>query len=972
MPNDVRADKIEFGDKEMASILEAMKKEYLRRQDESHGTPDFGEFHDAMLRSIEVKTSENDLPRLYEGYLLMDEEARREHEDLTGRLMEHLIIESTMLADRKAGFPNPIPRMRMAIRHYFTQMGDEDFLDRFDRVMYEAESQPEQLLRHRAEGMRLEEAEALTKQERKVTGLERGKIFAEMAKQFEKTTPEQLLNLTDADLVDSYAALNYLFQISAHIGEILKNDNDGSDQFIRFEPEDRKVCEHLQELYEAAQITYNRISLIANPYYKYLNVNSFRADVSRYEDTKKELMDQMDHFDRTSYIGGMASAIFFSPRPDIQVEKPDLMRNKPIAYLESLNIMPENVISAVWMDNGNAADISSNDILRLNDGAKLKVTTGNKCIVIEKNEDNYSFEIAKETASIRFMDAVRELGIDPANAVYRDAEGKTLQTEGEAWTDYVADGKPVTVVSEGMQTEISMTGYDSPRYRHSAENMVSYFEKTAKDMGFQPEGTSYFKEDGTRLEISSDDGKAYIASGKNVTAKCGTMEAQIRVKEDGAKITSGHSANPAAVRSMLKEILEKNGFDRDNTFCTRHDGMELNLQDENDLKYISTGSPVIATCGGKQFKAVCRPDGWPTFEATQYHKDNEELRKTAADKAQTQNDKSSKVNEAFANTRRDVLDGVLDTFDAADLVRLKITGSSQFKQMKQHLGEYKRICRNLQQEDLNDPERRRSIELSTVKLLRSAQEYLKFKGKGSDKHSEQLRINAARTVEQYAKRQLAFIDSIGKAEKTLGELDTREAELKSSIDAAKPEKLKQQQREEENKKSIVRPVRLGNAAGGTPYAKRLFTSPKLVSRTNANLDEMAKWSLAQLDRFQSGSREQKEELLANLIIRHKVAIEQNDTASFDHAKGTWELMTENKEGVDELKRRIKGTQTFKQSLNEMSEGNLEILQEGAGRKLEYVARRVGSEVRTRIKNDEQKMNKKQDAKQNQKGPVMGG
>ena len=330
------------------------------------------------------------------------------------------------------------------------------------------------------------------------------------------------------------------------------------------------------------------------------------------------------------------------------------------------------------------------------------------------------------------------------------------------------------------------------------------------------------------------------------------------------------------------------------------------------------------------------------------------------------------MNEVFANTRRDVLDGVLDTFDAADLVRLKITGSSQFKQMKQHLGEYKRICRNLQQEDLNDPERRRSIELSTVKLLRSAQEYLKFKGKGSDKHSEQLRINAARTVEQYAKRQLAFIDSIGKAEKTLGELDTREAELKSSIDAAKPEKLKQQQREEENKKSIVRPVRLGNAAGGTPYAKRLFTSPKLVSRTNANLDEMAKWSLAQLDRFQSGSREQKEELLANLIIRHKVAIEQNDTASFDHAKGTWELMTENKEGVDELKRRIKGTQTFKQSLNEMSEGNLEILQEGARRKLEYVARRVGSEVRTRIKNDEQKMNKKQDAKQNQKGPVMGG
>ena len=969
MPKDVREDKIEFGYKNMESILVEMKKEYLKRQDESQGTPDFDEFHDAMLRSLEVETSEDDLPDNYKQYLLLNEEAKSRHENLTKRLREHLITESTMLADRKSGFVDPIARMRMGIRYYFTRMDNQEFLDRFDRVMYEAESESEQLLRHRAEGMSLEEAEALTNQERKEAGLERGKLYAEMARQFEKATPEQLLSLTDEDLVESYAVLNYLLLISSAMGGILENDKDTGAQNFRFTPEDRKVCDHLWSLYDAAKIIQNRISLIANPYYKYLNVNGFRADVSRYEDVKNQLMQQMD---KQSYVGTMASSIFFSPRPDIQVEKPDLLRNKPIAYLESLNITPEDVISAVWLDNGKAADISSNDILRLNDGVQLKVTTRNECIVIEKDEDNYSFEIAKETASIRFMDAVRELGIDPANAVYRDAEGKTLQTEGEAWTDYVADGKPVTVVSEGMQTEISMTGYDSPRYRHSAENMVSYFEKTAKDMGFQPEGTSYFKEDGTRLEISSDDGKAYIASGKNVTAKCGTMEAQIRVKEDGAKITSGHSANPAAVRSMLKEILEKNGFDRDNTFCTRHDGMELNLQDENDLKYISTGSPVIATCGGKQFKAVCRPDGWPTFEATQYHKDNEELRKTAADKAQIRNDKTPNVNEAFANTRRNVLDDVLNTFDEADLVRLKITGSRQFKQMKEHLGEYKRICRNLQQEDLNDPDRRRSIELSTVKLLRSAQEYLKFKGKGSDKHSEQLRINAARTVERYAKKQLASLDRISRKEMTLRKLDTREAELKRSIEAAKPEKLKQQQREEENKKSVVRPVRLGNAAGGTPYAKRLFTSPKLVSRTNDNLDEMAEWSLAQLDRFQSGSQEQKEELLANLIIRHKVAIEQNDTTRFDHAKGTWELMTENKEGVDELKRRIKGTQTFKQSLNEMSEGNLEILKEGTGRKLEYVARSVGSEVRTRIKNDEQKMNKKQDAKQNQKGPVMGG
>ena len=968
MPKDVREDKIEFGYKNMESILVEMKKEYLKRQDESQGTPDFDEFHDAMLRSLEVETSEDDLPDNYKQYLLLNEEAKSRHENLTKRLREHLITESTMLADRKSGFVDPIARMRMGIRYYFTRMDNQEFLDRFDRVMYEAESESEQLLRHRAEGMSLEEAEALTNQERKAAGLERGKLYAEMARQFEKATPEQLLSLTDEDLVESYAVLNYLLLISSAMGGILENDKDTGAQNFRFTPEDRKVCDHLWSLYDAAKIIQNRISLIANPYYKYLNVNGFRADVSRYEDVKNQLMQQMD---KQSYVGTMASSIFFSPRPDIQVEKPDLLRNKPIAYLESLNITPEDVISAVWLDNGKAADISSNDILRLNDGVQLKVTTRNECIVIEKDEDNYSFEIAKETASIRFMDAVRKLGIDPANAVYRDAEGKLLQTEGEAWIDYVADGKPVVVTSEGTQVEISTVGYNSPRYRHSAENMVSYFEKTAKDIGFQLEGTSYFKEDGTKLEISSDDGKAYIASGKNVTAKCGTMEAQIHV-EDGVKITSGHSANPAAVRSMLKETLEKNGFDRDNTFYIRPDGTELNLQDENDLKYISTGQPVIATCGEKQFKAVCRPDGWPTFEATQYHKDNEELRKTAADKAQIRNDKTPNVNEAFANTRRNVLDDVLNTFDEADLVRLKITGSRQFKQMKEHLGEYKRICRNLQQEDLNDPDRRRSIELSTVKLLRSAQEYLKFKGKGSDKHSEQLRINAARTVERYAKKQLASLDCISRKEMTLRKLDTREAELKRSIEAAKPEKLKQQQREEENKKSVVRPVRLGNAAGGTPYAKRLFTSPKLVSRTNANLDEMAKWSLAQLDRFQSGSREQKEELLANLIIRHKVAIEQSDTASFDHAKGTWELMTENKEGVDELKRRIKGTQTFKQSLNEMSEGNLEILQEGAGRKLEYVARRVGSEVRTRIKNDEQKMNKKQDAKQNQKGPVMGG
>lgn len=985
MPNDVRTDKIEFGLKSMNSILGVMKDEYNKRVNESHGIPDFGQFHDAMLRSLEVETSEDDLPASFRGYLLLSEETRGEHEKLTERLKEHLITESTMLADQKTGFPNPIPRMRMAIRYYFTQMDDQEFLDRFDRVMYEAESKPQQLLRHRAEGMTLEAAERLTQQERKEAGLERGKIYAEMAKQFEKTTPEHLLALTDADLVESYATLNYLSQISGAIGSILENDTDEGDQFIRFSEEDKKVCEHLKDLYDAAQITQNRIKLIANPYYKYLNVNGFRADVSRDEDMQAQLAAL---FDQKSYIGEMASSIFFSPRPDIKIEKPMLLRDEIIEHLASHNIKPDNVVSAVWMDDGKPidgkkADVFSDDILHLIHGSQLKLTTGDECIIIRKDGDEYSFEIAKETAAVRFMNAVRALGIDPANAVYTDMEGKPIQTEGEAWINYVADGKPVMVTSEGMQTEVSVPGPDSPRYRHSAENMVSYFEKTVKDMGFQKIATSYFKEDGTKFDISSDEGKNYIASGKNVTVRSGVMEAQIHVK-DGAKITSDYHANPATVRSMLREYLEKNGFDLDHTFYSRPDGTELDLRDEEVQKYVSDGKPVIATCGEKQLKAVSSPVGQPVFEITQYHKDNEELGKTRADKIQAQNDKTSSVENTYANTRREALRDVLNTFDAADLVRLRISGSRQFKQMKEQLGEYKRICRGLEQEDLNDPERRRSIELSTVKLLRSAQEYLEFKGIGSDKHSEQLRINAAKTVQQYAKRQLARIDSISEAEKKLGKLDMREVQLKQKIEEGMPQKLKQKKREEENKKSMVRPDMARNAAGTTPYAKRLFISKKLVSRTNSNLDEMAAWSLAQLDdqagnvldRFRSGSREQKEELLANLIIRHKISLDQKAENVTIIGKGSWELMTEKKEGLQELKRRIKATKAFQNYINnEMSAGNLEILTEGTGGALSLVARRVGEEVRTRIRMDEQQKKRTEEkaAKNvNQNPPVMGG
>lgn len=981
MPNNVRENKIEFGYKNMESILLSMKNEYLKRQEERHDTPDFDEFHDAMLRSLEVEASEADLPNNYKKYLLSDEKTRSEHEKLTKRLREHLITESTMLADRKSGFPHPIPRMRMGVRYYFTLMDDKEFLERFDRVMYEAESEPEQLLRHRAEGMSLEEAEALTKREREVTGLKRGKLYAEMAKQFEQTTSEQLLNLTDEELVDSYAALNYLFHISAAIGDLLEKEKDTGAQTFRFAPEDRAICEHLWSLYNAAKITQNRLKLILNPYYKYLDVNRFREDVSKPGDARDQVLKQQG---TQSYINDMASSILSIPKLDIQMEE---SRDKSIAYLESLNITPDDVTSAVWTDNGKDADVFNNDILRLNDGAQLKLTAKNKCIVIKKDENGYEFEIAKETASIRFMDAVRELGVDPATAVYRDAEGKQLQTEGEAWIDYVAAGKPVTVTSEDTQCEISYDlqndlQNDLLHYRHSAKNMVSYFEKTAKDIGFQAIGTSYYKDDDTKLDINSDEGKAYIASGKNVTARCGIMEAQIRVKEDGAKITSIHNANPATVRSMLKESLEKNGFDRDKTFYSKPDGTELDLQDANVQEYISTGNPVIATCEAKQFKAVCSDKGWPVFEKTQYHRDNEELKKIVDAKAQTQTDMSSNVNTAFTNTRRNVLDNVLDTLDAADLVRLRISGSRQFKQMKAQLEEYKRICRNLQQEDLNDPERRKSIELSTVKLLRSAQEYLKFKGKGSDKHSERLRINAAKTVNQYAKKQLAFIDCIGKAEKTLGKLGTRESELKQLIDDTKPKKLKQQQAKK-NKNPIIMPVKRKNNAGSMTYAKRLFTSQKLISRTNDNLDEMAKWSLAQLDdrtgnvldRFQSGSNEQKEELLANLIIRHKISIEQSDISRYGLGKGTWELMTEKKECVDELKRRIKETNVFKRYLNEMSKGNLEILKTKQGVELNRLTRDVTSEVKTRIKIDEQKNSKKASEKnaKNTKlnNPVLG-
>lgn len=991
MPNDVRKDTIEFSFKNMESILGAMKNEYIKRQKESHGTPDFGKFHDDMLRSLEVETKEEDMPNNFRGYFLLDDEDRNAHEKLTDRLKEHLIAESTMLADRKSGFAQPVPRIRMAVRYYFTRMDDKEFLDRFDNVMYQEESKQEQLLRHRAEGMTLAEAEELTKQERKAAGLERGKLLAEMAKQFEKTQPEQLLNLTDEELIESFALLNYLFHLSAEIGKVLENDTDNGEQYIRFTPEDRKICEHLNGLSETTRIIQNRIKLIANPYYKYLDVDSFRDAASRYEDVKNGLMGLMEQFDQQSYIGEIASAITYSPKPEVRVSKPKLMRDEPLAYLSALNIEPDNVVSAVWMDDGKPADVFSDNILRLILGARLKLTTPNECIIIQKDEDEYSFEITKETASIRFMASVRELGIDPEKAVYTDKEGKPLQTEGEAWIDYVAGENPVTVTYEGFQAEITVLDDYRIKYKHPAEYLLSRFEETAKKIGFQSMGTSYYKADGTKLDINSEEGKAYIIGGETVTAKCGSMEAQIRV-EDGPQITSEYNGNPSAVRSMLKESLEAKGFNRDKTFYTRPNGTELNLQNENDLKYISEGNPVIATCGEKQFQAICSPVDEPKFEATQYHKDNEELRKAGKDRIKLQNDKSSDAEKVYTGTRQDALRNVVSTLEEADLIRLRLSGSRQFKQMKDQLGRYTRACRDLRQEDLMDPDRRKNLELCTVKLLRSAQEYLKYKGRDSEKHSEQLRINAAKTMELYAKRQLDLIDRIAGTEKKLEDLDVREAELKREIDELMPQKQKQQKIDAAKRKANdVILVGRRNAGPKQSYVQRLLTSTRLVLRTNNNLDEMAEWSLTQLDekkgnvfgRFKINDNGQKVkpdaegmkvvgELVANLIIRNLVSVEQIEASHYGSAKGTWELLTENKQGVDELKRRIKDTEGFKQCVDKLEAGNLGLLKEGSGKELCLLSKNVGAQVKQKIRQEEKDMEKPVEIAAQNGGPVPGG
>ncbi len=981
MPNDVNNNTIEFSFKNMESIILAMKNEYIKRQKESHGTPDYGKFHNDMLRSLEVETNENDIPDNFKDYLLQNAEDKKAHEDLTARLREHLIEESTMLADQKGGFPHPVPRIRMAVRYYFTKMDDKEFLDRFDNIMYEEESKEEQILRHRAEGMTLEKAEELTNQERKETGLMRGKLIADMAKQFEKAQPKQLLNLTDEELVESFASLNYLSHISAEIGKILENDVDNGDQYIRFTPEERKLCEHLKDLWETTRTIQNRIKLISNPYYKYLDVNRFRDAASRYENINNELMLQ---FSQTSYIGQLASSVVYSPttevnkeveaKEEVEEEKPILPRDKPINYLSDLGIRPDNVVSAVWGDTGKSADVFSDDILKLNDGVELKITTPNECIIIKKDEDEYSYKFAKETASIRFMDSVREHGIDPKKYVFTDKEGNPLQTEGEAWINYLAEGNPVTVTYEGTPIEITMLDYNTTKYKHPDKDLISHFEETVKKIGFQPQKTSYYKADGTKLDINSKEGKAYIIDGATVTVKCDITEAQIHM-EEGTQITSRYELNPSAVRCLLHESLKAKSFKLDDTFFTRPDGKELKLYgyNEDDLKYISNGNPVIATCGKKQFQVICSPVEEPKFEATQYHKDNEELQKAGEDKIKLQDNKSSDVENVYTNTRQKALRNVVSTFEEADLVRLRLSGSRQFKQMKEQLGLYTRACRNLQQEDLTDPERRKNMELCTVKLLRSAREYLKYKGKNSEKHSEQLRINAAKTIELYAKRQLDLIDRITGTEKKLGDLDVRKAELQREIDEIMPQKLKQQKIDAQKKEAAnVIPAGRQNKKPRRTYVQKLLTSDKLILRKNENLDAMRDWSIKQLDEkagnvldgFKINENGQKlkpdakgmkvvEKLVTNLIIRNLVSIEQINASNLDSEKGPWEILTETTNVLKGLKRRIRDTDAFQLSMHNLSADNLKLFKEKNGETLNLLSQSVGLEIIMQVKNEKQ-------------------
>ncbi len=776
-------------------------------RDEYQNAENYNEFHDRMMGELEsVEVSADAIPEILQNYIVTDQQKIQEREENTKRIWDKMIKASTMKEVGNRSFVHPTNRFLSIAQNYLESIGSDYVFRNFERVMLaDEELRGDRILKKRAQGISLEQAEKAVDEEINLRLSERGNLLAYMSAEFLAVKPEDLRNLKDENLIENYEKYSYMHFLACEMKTMLTSKD------FRFTLEDRKTCEHMLDLYSELIDIENRLETMALPCYKLIDADQITNDMT----TNKELYDwaseqtKEKNYFRSMGVSSLNRALVagnHSNEPSEEEKLREDLREKLRTYLdEQLGIKLEDVTSVNLIEaEAEQKDLDlkkDKDINYLYLGYAVKLLHGDSCyeISMDQSTDAFTYKLAPETASLRTGDTLKKLEFDPEKVVYTDLEGNNLKPSELDWNEYLSKN-PVIATQDDKEVMLSVGENYNVDYSYTPSAMVRKLDSLAEKLGFYPTLASYKDKDGKPLDFSTDEARDYLTDGNPVTVSDGELEAKIIL--DG-KFNAQVDVNPTVARGMLADKLENLGFTSDKVMLAKPDGEEISLNDEAAMKYIKDGGAFTAVEGGMQVNLTLDKAGVFKHEYTDYHNDNvklgekrEEAKKTASEANQTMKDVKAAMNQ-------EKIQEFTDKFKDADTFLLRITGSRQFRTMREEFERYVEMSRNYNENDLADPKKRLELEKNTARLITSAREYSKYKkNHNSGKPQEKLRMELADKIAYYGHLQLKRIDSYTALNKKIEEIDEKMSALGAKIKDETPEVEKARQAQAEARERV--------------------------------------------------------------------------------------------------------------------------------------------------------------------------
>lgn len=971
MPGEGQQQKLNAQGKNMSQLCNAMKTAYHRGEN-------FEQYLERMRKALDEPADLDVIPEKYKKYLITDEAKQKQRAVLTQRIREMKIEECTMEGVKNSEYDYYICRVIPPLEYYMKSMGDEKLFREFRNEMAERENRSEQIIRRRADGETRDEATEAVDAQRREKAYKRGRLAAQIAENFSKTTAEMLAGRKDVEIVDAYKTLQVLHHFSTGIANYLMPDYSGD--YILFSDEDRKTCQHMAELYDSTHEYMAQIGMIFNPYYAYLDTEKMISDMSVNKNLKELALDAHEHYtdtyfaelEKTMYEGAQAK------KEQVQKEANREGRTRLEETLRLRGIDPEKA-QMTYVADETVFEIGVDDeIEKFRDGKEILVSYGSEVMAVrQKKGENAEIEVTywPETAVRRLEKALKDRGINPEQAEFTGPDGKNISPEDENWSYYITnwEDNPVIVKAGNREMEIRVDEDMKPRFQYTAGGAVAELEETVRTLGFRAVYARFYNDKGKLVDLRTDAAKEYLLGGGKITVKEGEKSADIAIVQ---KREVSFLLNDAAIRNVFEIRLRDLDFALRDTVCTKTDGTVLDLEDENDLRYLREGNPVTATCGSRQAAITCAPDRMPEAVYTVYHKDNEKRTELVKEEKDAMDAALQAQTDAFGNTRPQALEGMAARVQAADPLRLKFTGSPEYRQMKQALTEYIRACSRLHKADLEDSEKRRHMEQLACKLFISAKAYTKMKGNHPTGKFGRVRLAAAQETERYAYAQIGYLDRIADIQKKTNDVKAEKTALESKIAAEKPTAVKKRKVmknphpsnwiREENERQLREEFRI---------AGRSFCDSHRPLRLNANLEKICGRMREQFGDAQKGiyekcgmdgvssadrkipaaAGETVQEFLLDTIVADFVREEQRAAGDgkIPEKTGAYERMTQEQESLEELRRRIKETVSFQKEMQKMTRRDIRtyIYATDDGESLVHLTRRIKSEMKKKLDED---------------------